>query len=53
MLLRELAGIHNRKIGFVFNFSIFPQVERVQNVELPMVTAGFIRLDAEGGLLKR
>ena len=39
---RQLAGIRNQKIGFVFQFfNLLPKLNVLQNVELPMVYSGF------------
>jgi putative ABC transport system ATP-binding protein len=38
---RQLAGIRNKKIGFVFQFfNLLPKLTVLQNVELPMVYSG-------------
>jgi len=38
---RQLAGMRNRKIGFVFQFfNLLPKLTVLQNVELPMIYSG-------------
>ncbi len=38
---RQLAGIRNKKIGFVFQFfNLLPKLNVLQNVELPMIYGG-------------
>ncbi|MSN99780.1 macrolide ABC transporter ATP-binding protein [Bacillus paralicheniformis] len=41
---RELAGVRNRLIGFVFQqFQLLPRLNTIKNVELPMIYSGIPR----------
>lgn len=42
----ELSGMRNKEIGFIFqNFNLLPKLTSLQNVELPLVYAGYNRAE--------